>query len=237
MCLVMVLAVSGMLGGCLVPAGGLLTAIQPVSDKPHQGNVYIMRGLLGCFSRGMDGLQEELDASGVRAVIYQHTQNDDVARAIIERYRQAPREPLVLVGHSLGADDTVAIAQQVRAAGVKVDLIVAVDPVNADPVPGNVSRAVGFYRSVPVVGLIPVLRGIPLKPEPGTTGQVTNYNLNDHPELRETLTNHFNIDANKKVRQAIIREVMEVCPVRSGYAQKLRPPPGEHASAAMKLAP
>lgn len=226
-----------MLGGCLVPANGPLTAIQPASDKPRQGNVYIMRGLIGCFSRGMDGLQEQLDAAGVRSVVYQHTQSDEVARTIISRYRLAAGEPLVLVGHSLGADDTVAIAQQLRDAGVKIDLIVTVDPVNVDPVPGNVRRAVDFYRTIPVVGLIPVLRGIPLKPEAGATVQVTNYDLADHPELRETLTNHFNIDADKKVWQAIMREVMEVCPERPGYVAVKRPGSGERASAAVNVVP
>lgn len=221
-----------MLGGCLVPANGPVTAIQPVSDKPREGNVYILRGLIGCFSRGMDGLQEELDAAGVRSVVYQHTQIDDVARAIIQSYGRSSREPLVLVGHSLGADDTIAIAQQLKEAGLKVDLIIAVDPVTADRVPGNVARAVDFYRSVPVVGIVPALRGIPLKAEPGSNVQVANYDLNDHPELRETLTNHFNIDADNKVRQAIMREVMQVCPVRAGYVQMRKPVSEQRASAA-----
>lgn len=204
-------------GGCspIPPPNGPLEAVQPVSQTPRMGNVYIVRGLFGNFSMGMDGLQEELEAQGVRSVVYQHLQAGALADAIARRYHGVwQAEPLVLVGHSLGADDVVDIATRLQEQQVPVQLLITLDPVFADPVPANVRHAVNYYRSTPL-DWFPALRGIPLKWQRGASGRLDNLELSEHPELANALTNHFTIDGSPKVRQSIVKQVLAVCPTRS----------------------
>jgi hypothetical protein len=215
------LSIVGAAGGCnpIPPPTGSLKSVHPLSDQPRLGNVYIVRGLFGNFSTGMDDLQQDLQAAGVRSRVYQHTQAGSLAKAIAKAYRSAPAsEPLVLVGHSLGADDVVSIAKQLQKNCLPVHLLITVDPVYVDPVPANVQHAINYYRSVGILEVVPALRGVAIKPDKDAGGRLENMNLNDHPELTNTLTNHFTIDTNPKVRQAIVQRVLEVCGPRSAAA-------------------
>src|SRR5258706_2819229 len=46
---------------------GDLNRIQPYSDQPRAGNVYLLRGFIGIWSYGIDGIGREINESGVRA--------------------------------------------------------------------------------------------------------------------------------------------------------------------------
>jgi hypothetical protein len=205
------------IAGCnpVPPPNGALSAVQTLSDRQRVGNVYIVRGLFGNFSTGMDELQADLEAAGIRAVVYQHLQATSLAKRIADTYRASgEHEPLVLVGHSLGADSIVDISRHLEREQVAVQLLVTVDPVYADPVPGNVARAVNYYISNGPLDLFPALRGIRIKRAEGADAPLENVNLRDHPNLSGALTNHFTIDSNPKVRQAIVQQVLTVCEPR-----------------------
>src|SRR5258706_2147433 len=49
---------------------GDLNRIQPYSDQPRAGNVYLLRGFIGIWSYGIDGIGREINESGVRANVY-----------------------------------------------------------------------------------------------------------------------------------------------------------------------
>ena len=64
-------------------------------------------------------------------------------------------EPLVLVGHSWGADDQVRVAEMLGQNGIQVDLLVLIDPVTPPLVPPNVKRCYCIYKSHPVTDAVP----------------------------------------------------------------------------------
>ena len=197
---------------------GRISDVGRSTSQRRQGSVYLVRGLLGPFSMGMDKICKDLQEQGVHAVVFQHTQEGELADALGREYSATGSpEPLVLIGHSLGADDVVEICRKLTAQKIRVTLMITVDPVMADPVPGNVVQAINFYRSNGVMDTLPFFRGIPLKPSQGAEVRLVNLNLNKHEELLEPGTNHFTIDKNNRVRQAIVQQVLEVCPARPGF--------------------
>ena len=198
---------------------GQISDVGRSMGQQRQGSVYLVRGLLGPFSLGMDKICKDLQEQGVHAVVFQHTQEGELADALGREYSATgSREPLVLIGHSLGADDVVEISRKLTAKNIRITLMITVDPVMADPVPGNVVQAINFYRSNGAFDALPIFRGIPLKPGQGAEVHLVNFNLNKHEELLEPGTNHFTIDKNSRVRHAIVLRVLEVCPARPGYA-------------------
>ena len=69
-----------------------------------QAHVYLFRGLLNIFSMGMDELADKIKASGIPATVYNHTEWEEVAGRIVADYKNGNHGPIVLIGHSLGAD-------------------------------------------------------------------------------------------------------------------------------------
>jgi pimeloyl-ACP methyl ester carboxylesterase len=194
-----------------------LGAVQVNSDQPHVGNVYIVRGLIGIWSLGMDDLAEELRAQGVRAIVYQDTQTGALARQIATTYRGVSgAEPLILVGHSLGADDVVYIAKHLNEEHVPVDLLITLDPVSPSDITPNVRWAVNFYKSSGIG--IPIFRGVPLTAVDPAATRLDNLDLrNDHHDLDpEGKLGHFNIDDSEVIRAEAIRRILTVATLRQG---------------------
>ena len=205
--------------GCSLEPMGRMSDVGRSTSQRRQGSVYLVRGLLGPFSMGMDKICKDLQEQGVHAMVFQHTQEGELADALAREYSATrSAEPLVLIGHSLGADDVVEISRKLREQNIRVTLMITIDPVMADPVPGNVVEAINFYRSNGVMDALPIFRGIPLKPGQDADVHLLNYNLNNHQELLEPGTNHFTIDKNSRVRHAIVMQVLEVCPAISNFA-------------------
>jgi pimeloyl-ACP methyl ester carboxylesterase len=218
---IIVLAIALGLCGCHGLAPGDMKAVQPVSDTPRAGNAYVVRGWIGVFSTGMDDLAAKLNQAGVRAHVYQEAQDSALARTIIERYKDAnPAEPLVLIGHSYGADDVVRIARRLDAAGVTVDLLVTLDPTTPPRVPGNVRLCYNYYQPQPF-DAIPLFRGIALKADEGAKVHLINYNLRgDRKDLLNADTNHINIDKNPKVHDDVVARVLLACPPKDAWTAR-----------------
>lgn len=207
-------------GGCvesMVP--GPLDRVQPVSDHARAGNVYLLRGWIGIFSYGIDKLGSEIEESGVRATVYQDDQWRALADKIAAEYRAAPqREPLVLVGHSYGADDVLRISRELDAAGIPVDLVVTLDPVTPPQVPKNIRLCYNIFQSNGVMDTLPFLRGIPLNQETKGAGELVNVDIRkDRTDLLEPGTDHFNIEKKAKVHGEVIKQVLTFCPPRTDW--------------------
>lgn len=202
-------------GGCSAPRNGDLGFVRTTSDLPRAGNVYLVRGLLGIWSHGMEDMAEAIRKQGVRAEVYQQSQAKDLGERIATAYRGVrDPEPLILVGHSLGADDAIAIAHRLNRDRITVDLLVTVDPTNPPDVPPNVRRTVNLYKSNGVMDKIPAFRGVALAPEvPGTA--VENLDLRvQRKDLDDGSTNHFSIDDSEKIHAEVARQVMTAAPDR-----------------------
>ena len=198
---------------------GPLDRVQPVSDKARAGNVYLLRGFIGVFSEGVDDLGRHINRSGVRAHVYQDDQWPALARTIAREYREAPdAEPLVLIGHSYGADDVIRIARELEKANVPVDLLVTLDPVTPPPVPKNVRHALNIYQSNGARDALPFLRGVAVKPGAGFAGRLDNFDIKkDRRDLLESGTDHFNIEKKGAVQEEVVGHVLLTCPPRQTW--------------------
>lgn len=211
------------LTGCSAMTPGPMEAVKPYSDSPRAGNVYLLRGWIGIFSTGIDDLGEKVNAAGVKGQVFQEDQWRQLAQTIIEKYKNAKDpEPLVLVGHSYGADDTVLIARELDEANVPIDLIVSIDPTNPPAVPKNVRHIVNLYKPG-FLDTLPVLRGVALAAEPEFKGKLENVNIvSQRPDLLEDGTNHFNIEKKDKIHQETINRILAACPPRAQWTATRR---------------
>ena len=93
----------------------------PAVQPTKAASVYLMRGFLGIFSLGMDRLNAQLKAAGVKTKIVGHTGWPGVVAEI------------ALVGYELGKQ------------GIPVDLVVTVDPTSSRPISPVVKRYLNIY--------------------------------------------------------------------------------------------
>jgi hypothetical protein len=186
--------------------------------------VYLLRGWIGIFSTGIDNLTAKMNESGVRAHVFQDDQWKSLANAIRKEYRgKQGYEPLVLVGHSYGADDVVRIAREVKKDNITVDLLVTLDPVTPPKIPGNVKTAVNLYQSNGVFDAMPVLRGVKVSPDDPPPGKIVQWDIRkERQELLEEGTDHFNIEKKGKIHDEVVKHVLAACPPRSQWAAAKR---------------
>jgi hypothetical protein len=209
-----------LVGGCKSMTPGQLERVQPRSEEPLAGNVYLLRGFIGIWSYGIDHMGQRVADAGVRTSVYQEDQWSSLADRIIKQYKGVDdAEPLVLIGHSYGADDTLRIAKRLQENGLSIDLIITLDPVVPPKVPKNVKLCYNIYQPN-LLDSIPVFRGVALE----TEGQDNLMNVNIRAERRDLLednTDHFNIEKNVKIHDEVVKKVKEVCLPRSVWlAQK-----------------
>jgi len=162
--------------------------------EPRAGatHVYLLRGLFNVFSTGMDDLAAKLNRRGVRASVYNHTEHPGLVAAIAARHRAGRGERVVIVGHSLGANDAVRMAAMLGEHRINVSLVITYDPTATMLVSGNVSRAVNFYQSNNGWGAR-------IAPGRGFHGSLSNIDLARDPDL-----GHVSIDKSNKLHMQSI---------------------------------
>jgi thioesterase domain-containing protein len=111
--------------------------------RPH---VYLFRGLADIFSTGMDVLAAELNKQGVYATSLSHTDWKQTADKAAADYKAKKEGPIIIGGHSLGADAAMEMADYLGDKGVPVALLIPFDGTQSFPVPGNVGRCVNFTQ-------------------------------------------------------------------------------------------
>ncbi|MES1155366.1 MAG: hypothetical protein ABUL48_02940, partial [Pseudorhodoplanes sp.] len=130
-------------------------------ERRHSGGrgyVYLLRGLLNVFSLGMDELASKLERRGVPAGVYEYGQWESLCNDAAARVRNGGG-PIVIVGHSLGADAVVDMANKLGRMGVPVALVVAFDPTVSNVLTGSTtSTFINYYQSDNGFGR-PVSRG------------------------------------------------------------------------------
>jgi alpha-beta hydrolase superfamily lysophospholipase len=147
--------------------------------------------LLNVFSLGMDSLAAELQNAGISATVANHTLWQGMADEIAANYRAGRRGPIVLVGHSLGADAVMEMGAYLGQKGVPVALIVPFDGRNPHAASANVARVLNFYKDDDVK----ISRG------PGFHGELNNYYAAD-PNVT-----HLNIDKNPRFHAIVVSKV------------------------------
>ena len=108
--------------GIAVAFGASPGAAQP-QPRAH---VYLLRGLLKIFSLGMDSLAEELKGRDVDATVHGYSEWQTLADQAAADYKARKEAPIILIGHSLGADSVMEMAAYLGRKGVPVALVVQI---------------------------------------------------------------------------------------------------------------
>ena len=169
----------------------LLWCASALAAGPH---VVLLRGWFGIFSTGLDSVADQLRAQGIKAEVAGHL-NWSTALAEILRERSAGQtDPLVLVGHSQGANNVIDMARSLESHNITVDLLVTLSPFLQNPIPANVVKAINYYQAPGW--------GLPIVPDRGFHGKIVNFDLADD----QTIT-HISIDKSARVQAEIVREI------------------------------
>jgi hypothetical protein len=168
----------------------------------YAGEVHTMLGGLGLFSRGMvtikDAVSTRYDIPAYNTIWYNAGQ---VSHFIIdEYYQQKDHGPIILVGHSLGANEQIKVARNLNAAGIPVALLVTVDAVSQTIVPPNVKEVLNVYKS----GYVPMFSGLKLRAVDPTKTHIDNVNAATIKGIR---VNHFTIDKDRVVQELILARI------------------------------
>ncbi len=200
--------------------GGAATSSGPAE-------VYLLRGLFNVFSLGMDDLAAKLRASGVAAQTLNHTGWSEAAAEIIAARRQGQNRRIVLIGHSLGGNDIIRLAEKLGRNGVPVDLLIPVDATVPDAIPANVRRVVNYYQSNNGWGSA-------VQAGPGFRGALVNADLvTNRRDLNDPTIGHTSIDKSGRIHREIVGMVVALNrpPARRARQAARRPAPEAAASA------
>ena len=174
-------------------------------SSPFEGEVHTMRGGLGIFSIGMNQLRDRVAANyKIPAYSTMWYNAGDVSRFIITNYyKQKKPRPIILIGHSLGANEQIKVARNLNEAGVPVALLVTVDAVSQTIVPPNVIQALNFYKP----GFVPMFSGLKLRAVNPERTRIDNANVSS---LKGVSVNHFTIDKDPVVQAMILERIKKV---------------------------
>jgi alpha-beta hydrolase superfamily lysophospholipase len=192
-----VLSIVSCFGAVSQAAAASETKIAAVVANPSAGaraggpQVYLMRGFMNVFSLGMDSLAAELRGVGISATVGSYAEWQATAREIAANYKAGRRGPIVLVGHSFGADAVMDMGQYLGELGVPVALIIPFDGTYSHAASANVARVLNIYKSADAK----ITRGA------GFHGELTNYYVPDAD------VGHTNIDKVPRLHSMVINKI------------------------------
>ncbi len=166
------------------------------------GHVYLLRGLIGdVFSLGMDDLAAKIQKRGVKASVHGVSTARFLADDIIRKYRdKSLLAPIVLIGHSTGGDEIIAMAERLKAANVPVALAVGYDPTRiASDVPSNVELFINLYQATNLIG------GGRATPGRGFRGRLVNVDLRERREIV-----HITLDKSPVIHALLIEKIVGI---------------------------
>jgi hypothetical protein len=157
--------------------------------------VILLRGWFGVFSTGLDGIADQLKALGIKTEVAGHLNWSNEVADILRDRAAGHSGPLVLVGHSQGANNVIDMARSLQAYNVTIDLMVTLSPFMQNPVPANVVKAIDYYQGPGW--------GQPLEADRGFQGKIVNINLVDDPTI-----SHIGMDKSTKVQAEIVQDII-----------------------------
>ena len=173
-----------------------------------KGEVYTMRGGLGgVFSKGMNHLQSTLEYKyKIRTGSTVWYKADKLSETIIKQYETKELQaPIILVGHSLGANGQINVAKALYRWHIPVALLVTVEAVLPAIIPPNVKKVLNLHQSSLVY--VPLFNGLMVKAEDPTLTYVENVDVS---KIKNISVNHFTIDKNQAVQDIMLRDIMAV---------------------------
>lgn len=172
-------------------------AFQGAAQAQTGPRVYLMRGLANVFSTGLDTLAGKLQAKGISASVYEYGVWQQLADDAVAWSKAHGKAPVVIVGHSLGADAAIEMAERMTALGVAPRLVVTFDPVGVTQVGRSGGRFVNYYQSNNGFGKR-------LSAGPGFSGVLVN--RNEDAAAAQGL-DHFNIEKSDMLHRDVVAMV------------------------------
>jgi hypothetical protein len=179
----------------MLAAGMILALGTGPSMAQSRAHVYLLRGLLNVFSLGMDTLAEELNRRGVYATVHNHTEWQSLADSAAAKYKAGTEGPIIIIGHSLGADAVMEMSAYLGQRGVPVALAVPFDGTQSFAASGNIARVVNLTQR----NYAYMLKG------PNFKGSLVNVDVSSDPSI-----DHLNIDKSPRLHARVISEVLSV---------------------------
>jgi hypothetical protein len=175
----------------------------PPQPRTH---VYLLRGLLTIFSLGMDTLAEELKGHDVYTTVHSYSDWQTLADGAAADYKAGKEAPIILIGHSLGADAVMEMAAYLGRKGVPVALVVPFDCTKSFVASDNVARVLNLTHG----GTPTYMRG-----GPGFRGTLANVDVSSDPSI-----DHINIDKSPQLHARVVAEVLAVVGNHKSPAKK-----------------
>ncbi|HEX3506204.1 MAG TPA: thioesterase domain-containing protein [Xanthobacteraceae bacterium] len=184
-----------------------------------RAHVYLFRGLADIFSTGMDVLTDELNRRGIYATSHSHTDWRMLADRAAAEYKAGREGPIILIGHSLGADAVMEMADYLGDRGVPVALVMPFDGTQSFSASGNISRVINFTQRDYAY----------MRKGSGFRGTLVNVDVSSDPDI-----GHLNIDKSPRLHARAIAEVLTVAAGHMGLPVAEKPagvPPGAASAA------
>lgn len=153
-------------------------------------HIYLIRGFANIFSTGLDTLAGELAARGYKAEVHNHIEVGSLAVEAAKR-QKTHKGAVIIIGHSLGADAAISMAETMKQEHAKVLLLVTFGPSDKYKVPSNVAHAINYYHGEST-----------LSKGRGFTGTIDNVNLN-----KKNGINHFNVEKIERLHAQVIAKI------------------------------
>lgn len=184
-----------MLFAPLFLAGALCAHALPARAEPGP-HIYFVRGFANVFSEGLDKMAGDLAVKGYRVTALSHLRINSVFAEISRDPKAGKDHPVILIGHSLGANAVLRVARKLDRKGIAIVYMAtfaATDPV---PVSGNVKKLTNYYFATRGWGK-EVIAG------KGFRGTLKNIDFSDS----ETI-GHFSIDEDPELQNQVINNVI-----------------------------
>jgi pimeloyl-ACP methyl ester carboxylesterase len=177
----------------LLPAGAQ-SAVKTAQHEVSRPHVYLMRGLMNIFSLGMDELAAKIAGHGIAASVYNHAVASEIVGEIAQKYQAGDHGPFILVGHSLGADAVMMMAQSLNAKGVPVALVIPFDGTASYAAPQNVACVLNLTQREYAY----------MRPGAGFHGRLQNVDVSGDAGI-----DHFTIDKSPQLQARALNSVLQ----------------------------
>ncbi len=175
------------------PAQAAALAAKPLGSGP--AHVYVFHGLMNIFSLGMDDLAQKIERAGVAASLYNHSEWQEVAELIAAKYKAGNHGPIILIGHSLGADAVMLMGEYLGTKGVPVALIVPFDGTRSFNASGNVASVMNITQR----DYAYMRRGS------GFRGELSNVDVSKDESI-----GHISIDKTPRLHAMVVNKIVAV---------------------------
>ena len=160
-----------------------------------RAHVYLLRGLMNIFSLGMDTLAEKIQRHGIYATVHNYSEWQTLADHAAAAYHAGKEGPIIIIGHSLGADAVMEMSAYLGRKGVPVALAVPFDAKQSYATPSNVGRLLNLTHT----GYGYMSRGA------GFQGSLSNVDVSRDPSI-----DHLNIEKSPRLHSQVLAAVLAV---------------------------